>query len=212
MKKKTLRDVLRDLGKRHPALVARDRLDPLIDSLALGYDGALFWAADGKKFPDTRHELAEPLLKVVELLDAEGNRYQLARDAGLDAEGYQKLLEDLDRIRLALPEPPAPRGKGRPAKTIDLREIVEQLADHWTATTKKGFAPTWLKDFPGEPGNDCALFVDAVTRIVTRGEIKQLNEIEHREWVKHLQWVTRDIREKRTRDQRLALNAPKPRI
>ena len=161
----TFDDVVAHIRRLDPALgtITREQLVASIDDAVLAYDGASFWSDDSRRFLDTRHDIAEPLHRVITLLSSEGNRYQLCKDAGIEPERYHELLVDLDRLQRAVPPPPPPTARGRPSRTKDLRALVGALADYWETATGKRFTQDWHR---GEPISKAAQFVHAIVSYV----------------------------------------------
>jgi hypothetical protein len=84
---------------------------------------------------------------------------------------YKSMMRSLADVDRAVPPAPAPRGKGRPTETADLRAAVQVLVDHWEQVTGKPFAADW------EKGNDAARFLIAAIRIVAPGRARSLRRL-----------------------------------
>ncbi|MGO8921397.1 MAG: hypothetical protein ACLQF4_00480 [Xanthobacteraceae bacterium] len=125
-------------------------LEQLVIMPMMAYEGAELSTWLGSE--STLHEIAEPLDRVIALLEHEVNR-----DAVLVALGasvwlasrrpeverawarYQSLLDDLRKIAAAAPPYPAKRREGRPRTAKEFYDLIDRLASCWERATGKPF-------------------------------------------------------------------------
>jgi hypothetical protein len=130
------------------------------------------------------HELRTPLARTIEILRHEPNQpdifFALEGDpdkpAYLDlhraVEQYEALLNNLEKISVAVPPPPK-RNRQRPARK-DLRVFVELLANEWRVATRKPFTRNWHN---GEPTTAAMQFVHAVVKFADPRSLPSLSKM-----------------------------------
>jgi hypothetical protein len=208
-----MRDVVRktapfpELLTKLEALVEREtgRTGEARAALASGIRQAVF-IYNGTKFAvelasqSTFHEIAEPLARVIALLEAEANRDAILTALGapewlamggrfsVDGTGaagppiatedeqhaearYRALLDGLHAIARAVPAPPTKRKRGKPPTAKDFVALVDRLATCWERATGKRFTQDWHK---GEPVSAAARFVHAVVKLVDPARLRSL--------------------------------------
>jgi len=139
-----------------------ERLASIIREVWMVYDGtrySLLQNSDPGLRPNL-YEIAEPLARVIALLEHEGNWPDVLVGLGAPAtlamspdqeaveratERHKELLCRLRDIQRIIPRPPVSAGRGRPSKTKDLRSLVNELVAFWERETKKDFKQSWVK-------------------------------------------------------------------
>jgi hypothetical protein len=170
--------------------VDRQVLRSIIVEAAMMYEGTRYFADEASRC--TLHELAEPLARVIQLLEHDANRDDVFVALGAPAAlalspdqraveeavaRYEILLRDLDKIARAVPQPPAKPGPGKPSRTMDLHALVERLADYWERATGQRFTQHWLKGAPLTPATE---FVHAVVRFIDAERLGALPKVTER--------------------------------
>ncbi len=166
--------------------VDRQVLMSIVVEAALIYDGTRYLADEASRC--TFHELGEPLARVIESLKHDANRDSVFVALGAPATlalspdqraveeavaRYDVLLGDLDKIARAVPEPPAKRGPGRPARK-DLLALVAHLANYWERATGECITQLWSKD---EPISSAAQFIHAVVLFIDPQGLRSVPEM-----------------------------------
>ena len=126
----------------------------------------------------TIHHIAEPLAKIIEVLENDVDGY--AALAALSEPPYrmaspaaerEMLLQLLHKLRDNLPPAPAKRSRGKPPAGDDLYRLVERLADIWERYTGKEFTRHWHQ---GEPLSDAMRFTCAVVKVIDKDQLDEL--------------------------------------
>ena len=137
----------------------------------------------------TIHHIAEPLAKIIEVLENDVDGY--AALAALSEPPYrmaspaaerEMLLHLLRKLAANLPPTPAKRSRGKPTAGDDLYWLVEWLADTWERYTAKEFTRLWHE---GEPLSEAMRFTCAVLKIIDKDRLDELPT------------VTKNVRRKR---------------
>jgi hypothetical protein len=126
----------------------------------------------------TIHDIAEPLAKIIEVLENDVDSY--AAFAALSEPPYrmaspaaerEMLLQLLRKLRDNLPSAPAKRSRGKPPAGDDLYRLVERLADIWERYTGKEFTRLWHE---GEPLSEAMRFTCAVVKVIDKDRLDEL--------------------------------------
>lgn len=157
----------------------RGRLERAINDAEELYTTREYWDYENARFPNTLHELREPLWRVIKLLDSEGNIHTILQalgDAEEAVERLEELLRDLRKIWAVLPlSAPPSRKRGKPPRE-NFHELVRELIDLWESQTKTKFKPYFVR---GVPRNRATFFVCAVVELIDAhrvGSVKKVAE------------------------------------
>jgi len=153
----------------------------IVTGAVQGYWLGRFIAADAEESPNNLHQLAKPLQRVIEILLEDGSLSGVLdaltpppvnlermdeQDLVAPWHKYVDLLNCLLAINRALP------GKNpahRLAKTGDLYELIDELADYWESATGAHFTPKWHRTGGKlQAATNAAAFVFEVVRYVDR--------------------------------------------
>jgi hypothetical protein len=142
------------------------------------YDGAELMISLASK--STSHEIAEPLNRVIALLEREANRDVVLLALGASilpvpskpenvraSARYESLLDDLRKIAAAAPPPPAKRRRGRPRTARDFHDLIDQLASCWEHVSGKPFRQV----------NRSEQFVTAVVELIDPARLSALPKV-----------------------------------
>jgi hypothetical protein len=173
------------------AAIARQANDAVdIEDLRNGVGQAIQWYLAGWFTADyvskiTLEEIAEPLARVIEILERQENVHPVVLELGRETElGYADikggaerrgaLIDDLKRIAAIERRE---NGRGRPERK-DLHQLVHQLANEWLCLTGADFTRHWNGKEPKSLG---AQFVHAVVTFidpdpVTLGAVPKMME------------------------------------
>jgi hypothetical protein len=171
----------------------RERLAAKINEVGTIYDGTRYWTAEHSRpgLNPNLHEIREPLGRVIELLEHEGNWHAVLAALGAAetkatveraVERHDDLLRDLRKIATAVPEAPPPRGRGKPPVTKDLRALGDELASFWERETRGRFKQSWMnvngKKQPYTDKSGTAFVYEAVKFIDPKrlGELPEVTE------------------------------------
>jgi hypothetical protein len=133
--------LLNALARLHMVVPDRERwVTAGVDFRILSYYGMQKLA----ELPDARGKLAKPLERSRALLGAEGVRYRIAEDAGINPGQWDELLHKLDKIRSVVP-----LTRKRWNAPTDLRTLVEHIINYWESTTDgERFTQDWHQGKP----------------------------------------------------------------
>jgi hypothetical protein len=155
----------------------RKRLELAIDDANERYTTREYWDYENARYPSTLHELREPLLRIVELLDTDGNRHTIFQALGggeRSVDRHEELLRDLFRILTILPSSPPARGKrGKPPRQ-NFHELVTELIAIWEAETNTEFAPYFVE---AKPRNRATFFVYKIVEYIDAKRVGSVRKV-----------------------------------